>query len=153
MGASNAGGLALCAASGCMLESNDDAVLRQALALRRWRHQRGTMPSAPMTRPAVKEINTKTISGVFHTFPKKKCATTSCSLFSAKVKRVKKMAAFSVHRSSHKNSCIVCAVWLTWCTDSIGTHGWPCQFPITTCSLHAARLFWRLPLRAGLCPV
>ncbi|KRC16531.1 hypothetical protein ASE28_06110 [Acidovorax sp. Root219] len=72
--------------------------------LRAWRatlrcfHQRGTMPSTPTMRPAEKAVSTTSTSGARHCVPKKKCTVASCWLFSAKAKRVKKMAALSSHR-------------------------------------------------------
>ena len=56
-----------------------------------------------MATPAVKAVNTTSTSGVRHCVPKKKCTVASCWLFSAKANRVKKMAALSIHLSSHKS--------------------------------------------------
>jgi hypothetical protein len=39
---------------------------RSFCTLLRWRHQRGTMPSTPTTKPPVKAISTSTINGVCH---------------------------------------------------------------------------------------
>src|SRR6218665_2057692 len=64
----------------------------------RFFHQRGTMPSTPAIRPRPKADSTTRTRGARHCVPKKKCTVTSCWLFSAKAKRVKKMAALSSHR-------------------------------------------------------
>jgi len=50
-----------------------------------------------MDKPQAKVTSTTSTRGACHTVPKKKCTATVCWLFSAKAKRVKKMAALSSH--------------------------------------------------------
>ena len=64
-------------------------------------HQRGSMPSTPAVRPRAKAASTTRTCGAVQSWPKKKCTVTSCWLFRAKASRVKKMAARSIHFSSH----------------------------------------------------
>ena len=64
---------------------------------RRFFHQRGIMTSTPSAIPAEKAASTTNTSGACQTVPKKKYTDTTCWLFSAKAKRVKKTAAFSSH--------------------------------------------------------
>src|ERR1700744_3113918 len=61
-------------------------------------HQPGSMPSAPTTMPPAKAASTTRTSGARQEAPKKKLTVASCWLFSAKAKRVKKMAALSSNR-------------------------------------------------------
>jgi hypothetical protein len=66
-------------------------------AARRCCHHRGTMPRIPNEEPQQKRVSTTSTKGAVHWVPKKKCTVASCWLFSANAKRVKKMAALSVH--------------------------------------------------------
>ena len=61
----------------------------------RFLHQRGIISNIPSSKPILKVVNTTSTRLAFQYVPKKKLTATSCWLFSAKAKSVKKMAALS----------------------------------------------------------
>jgi len=62
-------------------------------ATRRWRHQLGTMASAPKAQPAAKVTSTTITMRACHSTPKNQRTVVTCWLFSAKANKVKKISA------------------------------------------------------------